>query len=101
LIIAKSCKLHNIARRKLPEVLGVEASGGNVMTNPDTGDKISSKKRGDPIKVLRRGLAGPGDEEWVYAVVVANFEAAVTVQYSDGGQEVIPWVSGRICLESQ
>jgi hypothetical protein len=67
------------------------------MQHPDTGEKFSSKKRGDPIKVLRRGLAGQDGEEWVYAVVVSNFEAAMTVQYSDGVQEVIPWVSGRIC----
>ncbi len=67
------------------------------MTHQDTGDKISSKMRGDLIKVLR-GYPGSGDEVWVPATVVANFEAAVTVQYSDGNQEVIPWVSGRICV---
>jgi hypothetical protein len=68
------------------------------MTHPDTGDRISTKKRGDLIKVLR-GDPRSGDEVWVRATIVANFEAAMTVQYSDGGQEVIPWVSGRICVE--
>jgi hypothetical protein len=60
------------------------------MQNPDTGEKLSSLQRGGPIKVLR-------GEEWVQATVLSNSEAAVTVKYSDDGQEVIPWASGRIC----
>jgi hypothetical protein len=67
------------------------------MQNPDTGDKLSSLKSGDPIKVIRGGDSGSGDEQWVQATVVSNSEAAVSVKYSDDGQEVIPWASGRIC----
>ncbi|MEK1889382.1 MAG: hypothetical protein AAAB35_17835 [Phyllobacterium sp.] len=71
------------------------------MENPDTGEKLrSSLKRGDVIKVLQGGEPRAGDEEkreWVRATVVSNSEAAVTVKYSDDGQEVIPWISGRIC----
>ncbi|MDR6634972.1 anti-sigma factor RsiW [Phyllobacterium sp. 1468] len=66
------------------------------MQNPDTGDKLSSLQPGDLVKVLRGG-AGQGEEEWVQATVVSNSEAAVAVKYSDDGQEVIPWASGRIC----
>ncbi|MBB3237351.1 hypothetical protein FHS20_004248 [Phyllobacterium endophyticum] len=62
------------------------------MRNPATGGKIRrSLNRGDPVKVFRG--------EWVQATVVSNSEAAIRVKYSDDGQEVIPWVSGRICVE--
>jgi hypothetical protein len=73
------------------------ASGGIAMQNPATGDKLSSLQPGDPVKVIRGGDSVSGDEEWVQATVVSNSEAAVAVKYSDDGQEVIPWDSGRIC----
>jgi hypothetical protein len=68
------------------------------MQNPDTGDKLSSLQPGDPVKVLQGGDPNSSDDgEWVQATVVSNSEAAVSVKYSDGEQEVIPWDSGRIC----
>lgn len=66
------------------------------MQNPDTGNKLSSLRPGDPIKVRRTDDSGQAGEEWVHATVVSNSEAAVTVKYSDDGQEVIPWASGRV-----
>ncbi|MBB3234336.1 hypothetical protein [Phyllobacterium endophyticum] len=68
------------------------------MRHPDMTDKISSKRRGDAVNVLRRNDDG-SDENWVQATVVSNFESVITVEYSDGVKEVIPWVSGRIGVD--
>jgi hypothetical protein len=50
--------------------------------------------KGDRIRILPDGGAA-GD--WVDARVVSNSASAMTVVFSDGSQEVIPWKSGRIC----
>lgn len=68
------------------------------MQHLDMTDRISSKMRGDSVNVRRCSDDG-SNEDWVQATVISNFESVMTVEYSDGVKEVIPWVSGRICVE--
>ena len=70
------------------------------MPQSEFGDKYRScLKEGDAIQVLRGGDATSdtgGSGIWVEATVISNCEKAVTVKFADNGQEVIPWISGRM-----
>ena len=71
------------------------------MEDPIMGSKYrASLKKGDPIRILRGGHPtsnSDGTGQWVEAIVISNSEVALTVKFSDDGQEVVPWRSGRIC----
>ena len=70
------------------------------MQHPELGNKYgASLKEGDPIKILRGGDPTSDDDgrgNWADATVISNSDAALTVKFSDDGQEVVPWKSGRI-----
>ncbi|EJN04208.1 hypothetical protein [Phyllobacterium sp. YR531] len=70
------------------------------MEQPDLVSKYrASLKQGDAVKILTREPSEniPDSSDWKQAKVVSSSEQALTVIYVDGGQEVIPWNSGRIC----
>jgi hypothetical protein len=70
------------------------------MEQPDLVSKYrASLKEGDSVKVLTHEPTNErsGNDDWKPAKVISSSEDALTVAYGDGGQEVIPWKSGRIC----